>query len=265
MKVAVISAAPTLGKTTLIEMLGGTYSRSQGRDVVVFTTGDANDNIDLITNNVPKNTHLDGPYVIKAMIENENENPKSLLNYGVQAGDERVFYFDILNAVMDSKEKEEFLLNAIKRVPADLTLIEICGDIESETNQKVMSLCDCAIVLVDQSLKGVKDYKTLSAKLPKGNMQLNQALVVSQFDPNVSADKNIAERLGRRTNDIYKFPYNPVLGKYALNGELDRVIYNIIVGDYEVVNLRMHLQELMEFIFNTPTRKVIRSIEKWYR
>lgn len=265
MRVAVISVVPTLGKSTLIEVLGGTFSRSQGRDVVVFTTGNANDNIDIITNTVPKNTHLDGPYVVKAMIENETENPKSLLNYGTQAGDERVFYYDILNAVMSDADKEEFLLNAIDRIPADLTLVEICGDVESELNKKVMNLCDCAIILVDTSTKCIKAYKDLMPKLPKGNMQLNVALVMSKVNPAVTSDKKFAEKIGKKTSDIYKFPYSPVLAKSAFDGELDRVIYNIIQADAEVVNLRMPMQELMEFMFNTPTRRVVRSIDRWYK
>lgn len=265
MRVAVISAAPTLGKSTLIEVLGGVFSRSQGRDVVVFTTGDANDNMGIITNTVPRNTHLDGPYVVKAMIENETENPKSLLNYGTQAGDERVFYYDILNAVMSDEEKEEFLINAIKRIPADLTLVEICGDVTSDLNQKVMNLCDCAIILIDVSNKGIRKYKELMPLLPKGNMQLNVALVMAQINPAITSDKKFAEKLNKKTSDLYKFPYNPILAKSALDGELDKVVYNILVGDYEVVNLRMPIQELMEFMFNTPTRRVIRSIDRWYR
>lgn len=265
MKVAVISAEPTLGKSTLIEVLGGVFSRSQGRDVVVFTTGNAKDNTELITNIMPPNANLDSPYVVKAMIENESEDPKSLLHYGIMAGDERVFYYDIMSSVMSDDDKLEFLLEAIEKIPADLTLVEIVGDIDSDVNKKVMDLCDCSIVLTSTSLKGIRMYHELMSKLPKGNMQLNSACVVAQVNPSVVSDKKFAEKIGKKSIDLYKFPYNPVLTKLAFNGELDRVIYNILVGDAEVVNLRMPMQELMEFMFNTPTRKVIRSIDRWYK
>lgn len=265
MKVAVISAEPTLGKSTFIEVLGGVFSRSQGKDVVVFTTGNAKDNIDLITNNMPANANLDSPYVVKAMIENETEDPKTLLHYGIMAGDERVFYYDIMNSVMSDDDKLEFLLTAIKGIPADLTLVEIVGDVESDINKKVMDLCDCSIVLVDTSIKGIAKYKEIMSKLPGGSMQLNSAMVVSRINPAVVSDKKFAEKIGKRTTDLYRFPYNPVLTKLAFNGELDSVIYNILVGDAEVVNLRMPMQEIMEFIFNTPKRKMIRSIDRWYK
>jgi len=116
MRVAVMSVVPTLGKTALIEVLGGVYSRSQGRTVAVFSTGNAVDNIEMITN-ISRNDKLDNPYVVKALIENAYEEPEALLHYGVQAGDERVFIFDILNNVMSREEKYEFLEEAIKTIP----------------------------------------------------------------------------------------------------------------------------------------------------
>jgi len=65
--------------------------------------------------------------------------------------------------------------------------------------------------------------------------------------------------------NLFKFPYSPVVGKLALDGELDTIVYNILSGDHEVVNFRVPMQELMEFLFNTPTRKIVRSIDRWYK
>lgn len=264
MKVAVISAVPTCGKSTLIEVLGGVYSRSQGREVVVFSTGDARENISIVSN-YGSNTNLDNPYIIKSMVENAGEDKNELLNYGIQAGDEHVFIFDIMNSVMPKEDKEEFLLNAIKTIPADLTLIEICGDVTDELNKKVMNLCDCSIVLTDPSQKGIKALNDVTKKLPAGNMQLNRAIVLSRLNPIVVSDKKFSEKSGLKMVNIFKFPYSPIVGKLAFDGELDKICYNILVGEHEVVNFRAPIQELMEFLFDTPKRKIIRSIDRWYR
>lgn len=264
MKVAVISVEQMLGKTTLIEILGGVYSRSQGKDVVVFSTGDVQDNIEIVTN-FSKNEKLDNPYVMRALIENTAEDASAMLTqYGVQAGDEHVFMFDILNTVIPDDEKIEFLLEAIDIIPANLTLIEICGDIRSSINKQVLEKCDCALILTDTSLKGVKLFESVRAKLPRA-LQFNSVMVLSRLNPQVAGDKKIAEKFKIKTNNIYRFPYNPVIGRYAFDGELDKIVYNIIVGDSEVVNLRMPMQELMEFIYNTPKRKIVREISRWYK
>lgn len=264
MKVAVMSVVPTLGKTSLIEVLGGVYSRSQGRTVAVFSTGDAVDNIEMITN-LTSNDKLDNPYVVKALIENAVEEPEALLNYGVQAGDERVFVFDILNNVMSTDEKYDFLIEAIETIPADLSLVEIIGDVDSELNKRTLALCDCAIILTDSSQKGIRMLNEFRSRLPKGNMQLNQAIVLSRINALVVSDKKFADKAKLKTTNLFKFPYSPVVGKLALDGELDKIVYNILTGDHEVVNFRTPIQELMEFLFNTPTRKIVRSIDRWYR
>lgn len=264
MKVAVISAVPMCGKSTLIEILGGVYSRSQGRDVVVLSSGDSSDIINMVTN-FTKNEVLDNPYIIKSMVENSSGNNKDLLNYGIQAGDEHVYIYNVMDSVMEQKDKEDFLIEAITKIPAGLSLIEICGDPYSEFNQRVYKECDCMLVLTDCSQKGIKAYKNLIENFPNKILKMNKALILSRLDANVASDKKLSELLGVKINEFYKFPYNAVVGKQSLNGSLDKVIYNILVADHEVVNLRMPMQELMEFMFNTPTRKIVRSIDRWYK
>ena len=264
MKVAVISAVPTLGKTALIEILGGVYSRSQGRDVVILSTGNGQDNIECITN-YTKTAELDNPYVVKSMIENSAQDATELLNYGTQAGDEHVYIYDVMSSIMQEREKEEFLLACLETLPAHLTLVEIVGDVQSDLNKKVMERCDCSIILVDGSQKSIRMYKELLDKLPKGAMRLNKAVVHARYDTSTVSDKKFAEMLGINVSEMYRFPYNANVKKLMLSGELDRIVYNILVGDFEVVGFRVPMQELMEFIFNTPTRKIIRSIAKWYK
>lgn len=264
MKVAVISVAPTLGKTALIEVLGGVYSRSQGRNVVVLSTGRGEDNIECVTN-FTKQAELDNPYIVKAMIDNTSQDTTELLNYGTQAGDEHVYIYDVMSSIMQDNEKEEFLLSCLETIPAHLTLVEIVGDVESDLNKKVLDKCDCSIILVDGSQKGIRLYKELINKLPKGAMRLNKAVVHTKYDSATVSDKKFAELLGINVSELYKFPYNSNVKKLMLNGELDKIVYNILIGDFEVVQFRTPIQELMEFIFNTPTRKIIRSIAKWYK
>lgn len=264
MKVAVLSAVPTCGKTTLIEILGGVYSRSQGREVVVFSTGDATDNVEMITC-LNKNNSLDNPHIVKSMVDNAGEDAENLLNYGAQAGDEHVFIYDIMNAAMADDEREEFLMTAIDKIPADLTLIEICGSPDTSLNKQVLDKCDCSIILTEHSPKGCKKLAELIQTMPNGKAKINRALVLSRYDAGVCSDKKFAEKIGLKSQMIFKFPYNAQAPKLAFNGELDRICYSIIIGEYAVVNFRKPVQDLMEFLFNSETRKVIRGIDRWYK
>lgn len=263
MKVAVISTAPTCGKSVFIEILASVYSRSQGRDACIFSTGNAKDNLELI-DVYQDNKELNNPHVLRAMLNN-SENDKTLQNYGVQSGDEHVFIFDILNAAMEQEDKEEFLLEAIDKIPADLTLIEICGDVESSINRRVMDICDCSLILMDTSLKGIRMLNETYAKLPAGAMRVNSAVVMSKLNPAVASDKKMSSLMKATQACLYKFPYNTTVAKLAIDGRLDKVAYNIIIGDNEVVGLRVTMLEIMQYLFDTQKRKVIREIAKWYK
>lgn len=263
MKVAVVSAEPTLGKTTLCEILGGVFSRSQGRDVCILTTGNAVDNIEIVTK-YTRSALLDSPHIFKAMITSAGEDKRELYDYGTQAGEEKVFIFDIMSSSMSQPEKEDMFIETMNILPCPLTLIEISGDYKSEFNQKVMSLCDCALVLIDQSKKGIREYRNLYSNLP-GMLKLNHAVILAMYNNSIASDKKFQELTKIPMNATYKFPYLPVLKKQSFNEELDKVPYEIVHANSEVVELRTHIQELMSYIFDSPQRKVIRGIDRWYK
>lgn len=264
MKVAVISAVPTLGKTCLTELLGGVYSRSQGRDTVIFSTGNAHDLVEMVTV-ADHNEQLDNPYIVKAMIDNADDDAKELLNYGTRAGDERVFIYDFMKMAMEEGERIDFLVTAIDRVPADLTLIEICGDITSDVNTRVLQECDCSLILVDTSRKSNRALIDLFDTLPSGKCKDNIAIIIGKADNTIVSDKKFAEAIGLKSQQILRVPYNPVVGRMAYNGMLDKICYEIIFGKFEVSNLRRPMQDIMEFIFDTDKRKVVRSMDRWYK
>lgn len=264
MKVAVLSAVATSGKTTLMTVLGGVFSRSQGRDVAVFSTGDARDNIEMVTV-LDHNEKLDNPYIFKSMVETASDDGKELLYYGAQAGDEHVYIYDIMGTAMDQSEKQELLLTAIDKVPADLKLIEICGNPASPLNSQVLKNCDCSIILCGTANKDLRKFVSMIETLPKCKAMVNRAICIASYNPVICSDKAFASKLKLKSQDIFKFPYNNQVQKLAFNGELDKVAYNVIIGDNEVVNLRRPCQDLMEYLFDSSNRKVIRSIDRWYR
>lgn len=266
MKAAVISLAPTYGKTCLMSVLAGVYSRSQKKTAVIMSTGNALDNLDIISSEI-RNDAVANPYVFKSMIEAAENGDRELLNYGVRQGSENVFVFNILGSAMSQDDKEEFFLTAMKKLPADLMLIEMCRNPLSEFNQQVLKEVDCVLCLVDQSSVSFRKLEEIRRVLnfAKEGLSDNVAYVISRYNPDVCSDKKITAMTGIKTASMFKFGYNPAIQKLALNSELDTIAYDIIIGDFNVVALRVQMLEIMQYLFDTSTRKIIRSIDKWYR
>lgn len=263
MKVAVISVVPTCGKTVLCEILGGVYSRSQGTKTAILSTGQNKDLTEIVDCEDAVNT--ENPYVLKAIVENSSAEDKDLLNYGARAGDEFVYVYDIMNSIMSEKEKQDFLVSAIDNIPADLTLVEIVGDYNSELNREVYKHCNCMLVLVPQSKKGMRKFKEFMDNFPNPLLKMNSAVVLAQDDPLICSDKKFCEQLSMKVTSLFRVPKNPVISKLAFDGRLDRIIYDILIGESSVVNLRAPMQELMCFIFDDDRRKIIRSVDRWFR
>ena len=263
MKVAVLSAVPTSGKTAFMEVFGGVFSLSQGRDVTIFSTGPLSELIDIVTNDSSERD-LSGPDIIKAMISSA-AGDKILLDYGVQAGMEHVFIYDIMGVDMLASERMEFLTEAIKSIPADLTLIEIVGDPSSDLNRTVLQMCDCSIMLVEPTYKAITTYANYVKSMPPCSAKFNMALVASRINYNALSDKQMADKMGIKYQQLYKYPYNVIIPKLSMSGILDSICEKIIIGEPAVAHLRMPLYEIMTFIFDRPEVKVIRSIDKWYK
>lgn len=268
-----ISLAPTYGKSTYISILSGVFSRSQKKSVVILSTGDANDNINLVDCPV-RNDAVANPYIFKSMVESAEMRDESLLNYGIRQGAENVFIFNILNSSMDQYDKEEFFLTAMKKLPATLTLIEICGDYRSDFNRRVISECDCCMCLVDMSRKSIDMVKEFNKYLKEidaddetglSDKAETVAYILSRYDPNVMGEKKLTKITGIGEAGLLKFYYIPALQRYALNQELDKLAYDIIFGVNEVVQLRMALYEAMCYLFDSKDRKIVREISKWYK
>ena len=264
MKVAVISVGQMCGKSSLIQILGSVFSRTHKREVIALSTGDVNDNIDIV-----KHSDLEEPeppYVLEAIFNSVNsEDSDELFKYGVQAGSEHIYYFDISNSDQPEEEKIEFMEIVLNVIPATLSFIEICGDINSERNIAALEACDVAFIMVPVSRKGARLYKELIGQMPNYKAKINHRVVGSMLDDKICSTKEFASMLDKGVNDILKFPYNDNIPKLSLKKNLDAITYNIIVGDGQVANLRTPLLEMMQYLFDTPSHKVIRGFDKWYK
>ncbi len=263
MKVAVMSLGQTLGKTALMCLLGGLYSRSQAKNVAILTTGDANDNINIVDVHV-RADDLANPYVFKSLIEASAYDNDSLFDYGIRQGDENVFIYNVFGNTMHDEDKYELLYECIDKLPADLTLIEITLPALDDQAKKIMDAADCTLVLFDASEKGIRELEAFRKKCPT-NLLSSCGFVAAKHNGTVIAEKALSKRTGLNVTDILIYPFNLAVQKMMFQGMLDKAAYDIIVCNPELMPLRMRLYEIMCFLFDSPSRKVIRSIDRWYK
>lgn len=262
MKVAILSAVPTSGKTALLEVLGGVFSLSQGRSVGLFTTGSMEEMYEMTTSSTT--TDQQSADILQAMIDTNPHDPM-LLDYGVQLGEEHVYAYEIANSEARDEEKVNFMKKALDNIPVDLAMIELTGDLHTMLNIEMLKHVDCSLFLIPPTTKAIMTYKEVLDTLPRCAALFNMAYVACPINYQILSDKSMASRLGVKLENMYKMPYNSVIQKLSMAGTLDTICDKIVRGSSDVVNLRESLLELMRYIFDSEEYKVIRGIDKWYR
>ena len=262
MKVAVLSAVPTSGKTTLLEVLGGVFSLSQGRSVGLFTTGNMAEMYEMTASSTT--TDQSSADILQAMIDTNPHDPM-LLDYGVQIGEEHVYAYEIANSEAKDEDKVKFMQSALDNIPVDLALIELTGDLHTKLNIEMLKHADCSLFLIPPTTKAILEYKAVLDSLPRCAALFNMAYVACPINYQILSDKSMAQRMGVKLENLYKVPYNATVQKLSMAGTLDTICDKVVRGDSTVVNLRESLLELMRYIFDSEEYKVIRGIDKWYR
>ena len=96
-----------------------------------------------------------------------------------------------------------------------------------------------------------------------GVLSNNSGIVLTRHDPNVLSDKAMKGLINLDVSNILRFPYSPVVQKMSFNKQLDRIAYMIVQGDPSVQQFRMPMLEIMQYLFDTDKRKIIRGMDKW--
>ena len=262
-RVAVISPEQASGKSTLMALLSGVFSRSQNKNVAIMSTGRATENIDIV-NVVDNNQKLRSVHVFKALLSSDAIETKELFDYGYRAGEENVFIYDIFGVAMDVSEQQSLFMETLQNVPADLTLVEIKGDLYEEFNQRVLKACDAILYLFTTSkpsISKMRDYIDNGLQ----EFTVKTGYVCSRYDRNIIGEKKLGQLCKMNARNILLFPYNSAVGKKSLDGTVDYLVYDIMKGHPEVLELRSRLLEIMQYLFDTDKHKYIRGVADWFK
>lgn len=262
MKVGVLSLGQSMGKTHFISVLSGVFSRSQQRSVAILSTGSAVDNIEIVDVKV-RDDDVGNALIFRSMLNAAEKGDKSLFDYGLRQGDENVFIFDVLNNSMEDYAKHEFFLECMDKLPADLIMIEIVGDYKDPWNQEVLKNCDCYFALIDTSKKGLRLAANYRANETPSIVR-RTAFVLSRYNPVTIGEKKIHKTTNIPQAVLFQWPYNVQISKMGYDGVLNNAAYDMINGSgTTLIPLREKMQECMQFMFDSPARKIIRDIDRW--
>lgn len=264
MKIAVISQEQTSGKSSLMCLLGGIFSRSQSKNVAILSTGSAQENMNIVDMR-DTSKELRSIHVFRALLASDAISGTELFDYGFRQGEENVFIYDIMGTVMDEDDKKSLFMEALNKLPADLTLVEIKGDIKEPFNYKVINACDAVLYVFNHSKISIENVRKYIDDPKLTSIAVRTGYVCAKYDRNVVGEKKLGTLMKMNARNILLFPYNSVVAKKALDGDLSSIVYNVMKGDNEVLVLRSKFLEIMQYLFDTDRFKYVRGIDEWFK
>ena len=260
MKVAVISPCNTpCGKSSLVYLLAGIYSRSQGKKASIYKTSYTEDHEMVTLSSLQVGTK--SPTVFKALLNTGQITSEELHDYALRVGSEEVSLFDFYASKIDDDIRVEMTDKAINIDNNPLKIFEV-NDIGSELTKIYLDQADFIFVMTDASRTSLKKTKAYLNDMERAN-RFKVINVVGKYNPNEVSEKMLANLLGVKQRELVVFPYNTLVAKEAMTGTLDSIVKYIVKGHYELVNLRPKMLEMLQVSFDTPTKKVIKPMKEW--
>lgn len=264
MKVAVISnQSMQTGKSSLILMLASTFARTQHKRVILLSTGDMKDMLDqAYVDYRAENTK--SVQVYRAALKTALVSRSSCLDYGMRVGEEEVFAFNLFATTMERNELEELFLATMNTVRVELTLVEVKGGLEDPFNKRVLSECDAILNVFNMSpasLDAVLNYRNnFDTKCV-----LRTGYVCQKYDANALSESRVAKAIEINKRNLLAIPYNPAVIVKSYNKELNTIGQLVAEGNNAVIDLRMKLLEIMQYLFDDGKYKYIKGVSEWYK
>ena len=264
MKIAIVTRQRTIGVSSFCVLLSLVFAKTQARKAAVLSTKNIQTLLDLCDINETQ-TALKSFNLYQTLLASNAVQGEELFDYAFRLGSVDSFAFDFISDVnVKSKELLQSFKTTMNVVPADMVLVEICGDIFDEFNMSVLENVDAVLYLFECSRHSLSLLEEYKSKM-KSHVVARTGYICSKYDREVVNEKRLAAAAGINERSLMQFPYNRKVMRSGFDGSLEECMDLIITGSPETLNIRPKLLEIMQFLFDSGRGQYIRGFDKWVK
>lgn len=242
MRVAIYSPVRRQGATTISILLGAAMAKQRSLSTCLTYTGTEVDSLNMYLNIQQKEDMTRSLNQMVRLLEADiisNEDIKDYL-YSIENN------LDLMHTANDytNKEDSERLLSYIlENLPHDLIITDVNSELYEATTQKVLEEADIVIVIISQSMDVVGKLRRWkeSEFFPD---PAKVVYVINGYDVNVSAAREVANKIGIKYTKVTKLSMNPFIRKMSNAGKLTELLKYIFEKDIRVIELNTDLRDL---------------------
>lgn len=251
-----------MGKTALSLLLVNAYPNATTRESVYVTNGSLDEILTL-------EQFTDGAVsieksinVVTALSSTDSISKEDILDYAYRPVNTNAMLFDIYSHTVNQEEAKFNFMSVIDKLGSRFIVMDLNGDPYSSEVKGIMDECDVILYV----------FKPTKADATKAREYLDSLdihdkakvkLVCNMWDDMGIKKKTIQDHIKLRANSILWFPYHTNIQRTMFEGRLCVINRLMIEGRDTCVSLRQPIKDILSFICDTNSVKVIREVSKW--
>lgn len=263
MKVAVISGENRqVGKTAISLLLSNIYPNASGRQSI-YVTNKSLDEVLSTEKFYNSSTEIERSInVITELSYTNSISNEDIYDYAYRPTDTNAMLFDIYSTSIKPNEAKDKFMSVINKLGKKLILMDLNGSPYSEEVKSLINECDVVLYITTENKKDVLMAKEYFESLSE-NDKIKTKILCNMHNNLGLSKKSLQEVLKIRVNNILWFPYHYNIQRTMYEGRLCVLTRLIIEGKDDCLPLRQALKDILSFICDTNTLKVIKEVAKW--
>lgn len=243
-------------------MLVNAYPNATGRESVYVTNQSLNEILTLEQFHEGSVAIEKSINIVTSLSTTENLHPSEILDYAYRPVNTNAMLFDIYSSTIGFEEAKKNFMSVIDKLGSRFIVMDLNGDPSSHEVSSLMKECDVVLYLFRPIKQDIDHAKEYLESLDEDE-RLKVKLVCSMWDDTGIRKNSIQNYMKIRSNSILWFPYHPNIQRTMFEGRLCVLNKLMIEGRDQCINLRQPLKDILSFICDTNSIKVIREVSKW--
>lgn len=243
-------------------LLVNAFPNAAHRESVYVTNGNVNEILHLEQFAEEQVSIEKGIDVVTSFSSTHNISDEDILDYSYRPSNTNAFVFDIYNPTINHEEAHNKFMSVVKQLGSRLIVMDLNGDPESEVVSNLMDECDVILYIFRPIIQEVEEAKRYYDSLDDDE-KLRVKFVCNMWDVLGVKKKSVQDIIKIRTNNILWFPYHTNIQRTMFEGRLCVLNRLMIEGRDGCVSLRQPIKDILSFVCDTPSMKIIKEVNKW--
>lgn len=243
-------------------MLTNIYPNASGRESVYVTNKSLQEVLSLEQFPNQETAIERGISVLNALASTDGINSEEVLDYAYRPLNTNAMLFDIYSDIVNHDESISNFLSVVRKLDPRFIVMDLSGDINSSNVKPFVDACDVILYVVRPVKRDFDEYLKYYQSLT-ADERLKVKLVCNIWDETGVKKSTIQEYSKIKSKDILWFPYHFNISRSMFEGRLCILNRLLIEGRDNCLKLRQPLHDILSFICNTSSIKVIKEVSKW--